>query len=1120
MPDTAPRIISSLADLSDAQVAQLASRCGGMEPGRVEDVYSCTPMQLDMIREDRAEALHFILHSGPEGDIDRFCAATRDVAAANPVLRTRLALLDGDGGDGGPQIVQVVLKGEHVTTRRAADRGKSEEEEVRLYLEDSDAEPMGLGRSLFRTVFIGRTFIASVHHAVIDYWSIMTLLTVDIHSVYLEQGIVARPPFKSFAARSLALDEPAARSFWAGRFQGTAAVFPPPAATARQHRRRPRIVAEPERHIPLPRVADGTVPQSHVPFFVEAAWALTASALSGSESVAYGCVLSGRSPPLPGGLEATLGPALAEVPVQAVLPRRATTVGRLVRDRAAALRELFRQDPALLHCGPARIAQLAGGGVAVARAAAFTTLINVLPAAADGTTTAKPHAEIRNGHGDSNGNGAGGGPHSEPAAEAVAQDEIRMDAVWVNGSHPLQLIFIIRADGVSLRTRFDAEALGRRALARILAQLDHSLRLLTEAAPDTRLDALPLLHPDAAAEIARWNDAARTASPRPPAALLHSLFEQQVRERPHAVAVSSSSSSSATERGGGGAESLTYSALDGRASRLAGELRRRFGVRRGSRVGVLLGPSVWAAVAVLGILKAGAAYVPVVDVREGDDEQERGRNVSSYLAAAGVKLSLASTSGDAKSLGTVQRVLPLKGGQIPGGVVLLGELASPLGVSNGGEDDYEETRVEEGITPDDPACIIPTSGITGPAKAVELTHGNLSRTLAALAQRLDWGPDCRMLQSAPLATGASVIETLAALCFGGCLCAGPTVRSEDDVSRLSAFITSSEANWAILHPHILSCLSPDMVPCLGSVLATGDGVTDETRQRWSAPGRRFFVGWGATEASVLSTVAEARNEADKADGGSTPATPGSNTGIGQPIGCAVWIVNPSNTDELAPLGGVGELLVEGAGLAAAHCYVNDGGVRATKPNFIPAPRWAAAAAAPQVNGDAKALPRFFFRTGDLGQYDLESAAAAPSIHLVGRSDNCVAVVGAAQRGRSTAHLEQIEAAASESGLVREVAVVSRIAAGRTALVAVVALAAGGQPPSHGGDDAVVPQRTLFPVPGDVAGQRLEAVREYASSRLPAEQLPSAWLAVERLPRTVSHKIDRAALKKWLKTNAT
>ncbi|KAL8369687.1 hypothetical protein RB595_000159 [Gaeumannomyces hyphopodioides] len=1108
MPSTPPRIIRSLADLGDAQVAQLASRCGGIAPGRVEDVYSCTPMQLDMIREDRAEALHFVVRFGPGADIDRFCAAVRDVVAANAVLRTRLVPLDGDG-DGGPEIVQVVLKGEHVTARWTVDRDKSEEDEVNLYLGDGDAEPMGLGRPLFRTVFIGRTFITSVHHAVTDYWSITTLLDVDVASVYFGRDLVARPPFKSFVARSLALDEPAARSFWASRFQGTPAVFPPPAATAHQHRRRrPRILAEPERRIPLPRVADGTVPQSHVPFFVEAAWALTASALSGGESVAYGCVLSGRSPPLPGGLEATLGPALAEVPVQAVLPRRATTVGRLVRDRAAALRELLRQDPALLHCGPARIAQLAGGGVAAARAAAFTALINVRPVAADGTTTAKPDAEAPNGRdsgggngGDSIGNGAskavGRPPHS--GAVEAAQDEVKMDRfVWVRGSYPLQLIFTIRADGVSLWTRFDAEAVGRRTLARILAQLGHSLRLLTEAAPETRLDGLLLLHPDAAAEIVRWNDAARTASPRPPD-LLHALFEEQVRERPHAAAVSS-----ATEHG---AESLTYSALDGRASRLARELCRRFGVRRGSRVGVLLGPSVWAAVAVLGILKAGGVYVPI-DVLEGDDEQERRRKMS-YLTAAGVRLSLASVSERAKPLGTAQRVLPLRGGQIPGGVILLGELGSPLDVSDGDGDDVEETRAEEEIHPDDPACIVPTSGITGPARAVELTHGNLSWTLAALAQRLGWGPGCRMLQSAPLATGASVIETLGALSFGGCLCAGPTVRSEGDVPRLSTFIASAQVNWAVLNPHILNCLSPDAVPGLRSVLATGDGVTEELRQMWSSHSRRFFVGWGVTEASIISTVAETKNEADKVDGGSTPAAPDSYTSIGQPIGSAVWIVNPSNPDEPVPLGGVGELLVEGPGLAAARRYVNDGGVRATKASFVPAPRWTAAS---RHKGEADG-PRFFFRTGDLGRYDLESAV--PSIHLVGRSDNCVVVVGAAQR-RSMVHLEQIEAAVSESGLVLEAAVVSRIAAGRTALVAVVALADGQLSPS--GD--AVPQRTLFPVPGDVAGQRVEAVREYVSSRLPVEQVPSAWLAVERLPRTVSHKIDRAALKRWLKTNET
>lgn len=472
----------------------------------IEDVYACTPLQASMMAATRDEFFHFVLSSAREMDTDGFCSALRKVVAANSILRTRIVSVtvhsgcqsDSDSGVDGlvggeqRQLVQVVTNEPHVTELQTG------YDDVEAFLDlngDQDAprqghHPFAPHALLFRSAVVGKSFVMTMHHAIADYWSMEQLLKVDLPSVYSGQPPPQRMPFKSFVAQCLSgLEETAARTFWGSRFKGTPAVFP--AAPSASASALGSVGTRPTRIISLSDADAASTPisPSHMALYVEAAWALTAALYADSDTVAYGYVLSGRSASgstAPSGVDNTLGPTITEIPVQAHVRRTTTasaTVERLVRDRAAALRALQHQDPAVLQYGLARIAAVSE---AACTCAGFQALINIRPSV---FTT----LDVDNNNEDDD----------DDEGHAAAEFKFRM--VWRRGSFPLQLIFSITEDGVMVWPRTNQAVVSDAQLERILNQYEHCLRVLTRAAPQTKLASLALLDPQARSAIFRQN---------------------------------------------------------------------------------------------------------------------------------------------------------------------------------------------------------------------------------------------------------------------------------------------------------------------------------------------------------------------------------------------------------------------------------------------------------------------------------------------------------------------------------------------------------------------------------------------------------------------------------------
>ncbi|KAK4098859.1 acetyl-CoA synthetase-like protein [Parathielavia hyrcaniae] len=932
-----------MTELDDATRTEIAQACG-VRPDMIEDAYTCTPLQLSMIAADRAEIFHFVMSFGPSADIDRFCDCLRAAFAANDILRTRL----------------VVTAEQHVTTRH--DEGN--DSHLERYLGQAHLK-MGLGDPLIRSAFIGRKLVLTLHHAVFDYWSWDTLMKVDIPVLYFQQESEAhrRPAFKDFVARCLKIDEEEAGRFWASRFKGSPAVF---LRSSSPRVSSPRVVAKPDWKFPLDRIRNQSLPPTHAPYFIEAAWALVAAIDSDSDSVAYGYVLSGRTP-TPDGLENTLGPAIAEAPIQANLSWKTMTVDKLIKDRAASVRQL-QQKAHLIHYPLDKIAALSE---AARTACEFQALLNIRPAV---------------------------------FGDADSQADVRMDRmVWLNGSFALQLIFSITGEGVEVWPRVDTSVIDDGRLERLLRQFGHTLRLLTEVAPQTRLDSLPLLDAEAREQVLRLNKAIHL---EPVCARLEGLFAAWVQVQPSAMAVESSEGK------------VSYAQLDQLSSHLAVVLQAR-GVSAEDRVGLLMDKSVWAIVAIIAVLKLGGVCVPV-------DIHLREETRVALLATTGFRLVLVpeSESNFAPGVGP--------------GTVAQDPLASQESQQVQARY-YGDTR--SGSPDEAPAFILASGNPASKQKAALLGHRNLASALTSQAQQFGWGPGSRVLHFWSCGSGNGVLEMFGALAFGGCLCIpiGISPTGAESGSQLPHFIESAEVNFALLPPSVIRTFSPADVASLQNLVSIGEPMQAdaEIRRVWTGESLRFFKAWGATETCMVST-------AQHLSPGPAATEQFSPTSLGTPIGCAAWIVSVHDANHLAPLGGVGELVIEGFGVASGYAD-GDHGVKTAAAAFLqPTPLWA------------------------------------------------------------------IERAIMGCSLVRDVVTAGKIIAGRTQLVAVVCLADPGLP----GQTAL---QRLAGRDADIADGRMRAVRAHAESVLPADRVPTVWLAVEKLPRAASHERDRVAVTEWLKT---
>ncbi len=383
--------------------------------------------------------------------------------------------------------------------------------------------------------------------------------------------------------------------------------------------------------------------------------------------------------------------------------------------------------------------------------------------------------------------------------------------------------------------------------------------------------------------------------------LLHEIFEAQADARPENVAVVF------------GREETTYASLESRANRLARHLRSR-GVGRGSLVAMLLRRSVDAYAAILGILKSGAAYVPI-------DPEYPADRVAYILEDSGAMALV--TSAD----------LARRHAAFEGAVVRVDADRDVIAA----EKPSRLTRKEVGVSSQDLCYVIYTSGSTGRPKGVMIEHRNARRLVQAEGHIYAARSEDRVYQGASLAFDLSVEEVWLAFHAGATLVAAtPEMeRAGPDLSRL---LTESGVTVLSSVPTLLSMLAED-VPTLRLLIFGGESCPEWLVARWARSGRRLVNTYGPTETTVIATYAE--------------LLPGKPVTIGRAIpGYRVYLLD----DELqpAPRGEAGEICISGAGVARGYVGLSD----ETRARFVPDPF------APAGEADAR-----IYRSGDLGRLD-------------------------------------------------------------------------------------------------------------------------------------------------------
>ncbi|MFD4779089.1 amino acid adenylation domain-containing protein, partial [Streptomyces sp. NPDC058427] len=344
-------------------------------------------------------------------------------------------------------------------------------------------------------------------------------------------------------------------------------------------------------------------------------------------------------------------------------------------------------------------------------------------------------------------------------------------------------------------------------------------------------------------------------------------FEAQVRRSPEAIALVCED------------REITYTALNAAANRLARLLTSR-GVRAADVVAVALPRSPELVVALLAVLKAGAAYLPL----DADHPQDR---TAYMLSDAG-----------ATTLLTVRELA----GHLPeqdAARLLLDDPATADALAA-----QDESDPGTPVALDQAAYVIYTSGSTGRPKGVIVTHDGVGSLIATATDRIGVTAASRVVQFASVGFDVTVWDLIMSLCVGGRIIVVPAERRVAG-RALTDYIAHHRATHMILPPALVSALPQDCELPEGAVLVVGtEAVPSELIARWS--GRlQVVVAYGLTEASVNSTLWHARS-------GRPGPTP-----IGRPDpNTRTYVLDAALRP--VPAGAEGELYVAGRGLARGY----------------------------------------------------------------------------------------------------------------------------------------------------------------------------------------------------------
>lgn len=382
---------------------------------------------------------------------------------------------------------------------------------------------------------------------------------------------------------------------------------------------------------------------------------------------------------------------------------------------------------------------------------------------------------------------------------------------------------------------------------------------------------------------------------------------------------------------------LTYGELDALSTTLAKHLLFR-GVVVGTRIPLCFEKSMWAIVALLGVMKAGATF----SLTDPSQPEARLQTIVEQTGAELVITSVRQSELGRKIVG---------GGQVLAVSREFFEAQQPL----------SPTPLPD-VPSESPMYVIFTSGSTGKPKGVIISHENYTSGAIPRAQQVGYTSTSRCFDFPSYAFDVSIDCMLCTLFSGGRVC---VPSDEQRMNDLSGAIRESNANMVHMTPSVARVLDADIIPSLEVLGLGGEAVSASDAADWSKS-TKLVIAYGPSECTVGCTINH---------------TLDISTGIGRGVGGVCWIVDPDDHNRLTPVGSVGELIMEGPVVGIGYL----GEPEKTAEVFIDDPTWLLAG-----YGDVAGRHGRLYKTGDLVRYEDHNPG---SIEFVGRKDQQVKLRG-------------------------------------------------------------------------------------------------------------------------------
>ncbi len=668
--------------------------------------------------------------------------------------------------------------------------------------------------ALLRIAADRHRLVLTNHHIVLDGWSLPILLG-EMFASYQRQRLPATVSYRRFVTWLGGRDLEAARAAWREVLAGfdTPTLVGPPGRLAQG----PRGFASFRVPEQITRAVSELARSCHttVNTVLQGAFAQLLCWLTGQHDVVFGVPVSGR-PAEVVGAESMVGLLINTVPVRATITAATTTTDLLDQLQGAHNHTLEHH-----HLALSEIHRV------TAQQQLFDTLFVYENYPID-TNVAL-------------------GDHELTITDATGRE---------SNHYPLSVAALPGRE-LGLRVEYATDVFDAASIETLIERLERVVVAMT-ADPTGRLSSMDLLDGGERARLDGWGNRAVLTAPAPPAVSVPVVFAAQVARSPEAVAL--------TFEG----RSMTYRELEEAANRMAHLLAGQ-GVGPGACVALLLERSAQAVVAMLAVLKTGAAYLAM--------------DPSLPAARIGFMLDDAAPVAAITSAGLRSRL---------GGCELL-----VIDVEDPAVGSQASTALPAPAA-DDIAYLIYTSGTTGVPKGVAVTHHNVTQKLDSL--RAGLAPGQVWAQWFSYAFDGSVWEIWGALLHGGRLVVVPesVAGSPED---FHALLVAQRVSVFIQTPSAVGVLSTQGLESVALVIG-GEACPAEVVDRW-APGRVMINSYGPTEATVYAAI-------------SAPLTAGSGAPpIGAPVSEAALFVLDGWLRPV-PAGVVGELYVAGGGVGVGY----------------------------------------------------------------------------------------------------------------------------------------------------------------------------------------------------------